>query len=148
MSHSNPPESVIEDLLQSARTIAVVGASSKPDRPSNGIFRYLLQAGYRVIPVNPHETEVHGQNAYPNLGSIPVPVDIVDVFRRADKTPVVAKSAVEIDARILWLQLGVINEDAAAIAERAGMTVVMDRCIGVEHSRLRISRAGQGPEPG
>lgn len=138
MTDPNPPLDVIEKHLRSARSIAVVGASSKPHRPSNGIFRYLLDAGYRVFPVNPNETEVHGQVAYPTLESVPEPIDLVDVFRRSDQTPPIASSAAAIGARTLWLQQGVRNEQAAQIAQDAGLTVVMDRCIAVVHSELGL----------
>lgn len=138
MTEPDPPLDVIEKHLRSARNIAVVGASSKPHRPSNGIFRYLLNAGYRVFPVNPNETEVHGHVAYPTLESVPEPIDLVDVFRRSDQTPSIASSAVAVGARMLWLQQGVRNEQAAQIAQDAGLTVVMDRCIAVAHSQLGL----------
>ncbi|MBW3591008.1 MAG: CoA-binding protein [Actinobacteria bacterium] len=138
MTDPNPPLDIIEKHLRTARNIAVVGASSKPHRPSNEIFRYLLDAGYRVFPVNPNEAEVHGYAAYPTLESIPEPIDLVDVFRRSDQTPPIASNAAAIGARMLWLQRGVRNEQAARIAQDAGLTVVMDRCIAVAHSQLGI----------
>jgi hypothetical protein len=125
-------------LLLATRTIAVVGASSKPDRPSYGVFARLLRAGYRVIPVNPFEELVHGQRAYPTLGSVPEPVDLVDVFRRAEDTPPIADEAVAIGAKVFWLQLGIANEDARARAEKGGLTVVMDSCIAVVVARLGV----------
>ncbi|MEX2587116.1 MAG: CoA-binding protein [Actinomycetota bacterium] len=128
----------IEQVLRRARNIAVVGASSKPHRPSYGIFGYLLDAGYRVFPVNPNEKTVHGRVAYPTLESVPEPIDLVDVFRRSDQTPAVAKSAVAVGAGTLWLQQGVRNEQAAQIAQEAGLTVVMDRCIAVAHAQLGL----------
>jgi predicted CoA-binding protein len=140
---TNPPDDVLRTLLTEARTIAVVGASSKPHRPSNGIVQKLLSAGYRVIPVNPNETEVLGQKAYPSLESVPGKVDIVDVFRRAEDTPAIADSAVSIGARALWLQQGIANEQAAARAMAGGLTVVMDQCIGVTHTILGIPRVVQ-----
>jgi predicted CoA-binding protein len=143
MSFSNPPDAVLRQLLTEARTIAVVGASSKPHRASHGIVKKLLAAGYRVIPVNPNETEVLGQKAYSSLENVPGKVDIVDVFRRADETPAVADSAVRIGARTLWLQEGIISHDAAARALAGGLTVVMDRCIGVTHALLGIPRVVQ-----
>jgi predicted CoA-binding protein len=143
MSFSNPPDAVLRQLLTEARTIAVVGASSKPHRASHGIVQKLLAAGYRVIPVNPNETEVLGQKAYSSLQNVPGKVDIVDVFRRADETPAVADSAVRIGARTLWLQEGIISHDAAARALAGGLTVVMDRCIGVTHALLGIPRVVQ-----
>ncbi|HVT39402.1 MAG TPA: CoA-binding protein [Gemmatimonadaceae bacterium] len=143
MSFSNPPAGVLRKLLTDARTIAVVGASSKPHRASHGIFQKLLSAGYRVIPVNPYESEVLGQQAYPSLETVPGKVDIVDVFRRADETPAIAASAVSIGAGALWLQQGIANEEAAARALAGGLTVVMDECIGVAHAILQIPRVIQ-----
>ena len=138
MSHRNPSEQDIKRLLSSASTIAIVGASSNPERPSNGIMRMLKNAGYRVIPVNPNETRVLGELAYPTLLDVPEPIDIVDVFRRAEYTPAIADDAVKVHAKALWLQSGVSNEDAAARASAAGMVVVMDACIAVMHSLLRV----------
>jgi predicted CoA-binding protein len=135
----NPSDAELARLLKSARTIAVVGASSKPDRPSYGVFARLQRAGYRVIPVNPFETEVHGERAYASLADVPEPIDIVDVFRRAEETPPVADAAVRAHAKVLWLQLGIVNEDAAARARAGGLVVVMDACIAVVVSRLAIS---------
>ena len=138
MAHQNPSESDLKRLLSAARTIAVVGASSDPERPSNGIMRKLKSAGYRVIPVNPNETEVLGEHAYPSLLDVPERIDIVDVFRRAEYTPAIADDAVKVGAQALWLQSGVSNEDAAARAASGGLTVVMDACIGVMHSLLQV----------
>lgn len=135
---ANPPQDRIRELLASARTIAVVGASSKPHKPSHRIFRYLKSAGYRVFPVNPQETEVLGERSYGRLQDIPERVDIVDVFRRAERTPDVAADAAAVGAGALWLQLGISNHQAAATASAAGLTVVMDRCIAVEHGALGV----------
>jgi len=140
MPHHNPPDDVLRQLLTSASTIAMVGASSNPDRPSNGIMRKLLSAGYRVIPVNPNETSVLGERAYASLADVPEPIDIVDVFRRAEFTPAIADEAVKIGAKALWLQSGVVNDEAAAKAEAGGLMAVMDVCIGVMHSVLRVPR--------
>ena len=140
MPHHNPPDDVLRQLLTSASTIAMVGASSNPDRPSNGIMRKLLSAGYRVIPVNPNETSVLGERAYLSLADVPERIDIVDVFRRAEFTPAVADEAVKIGAKALWLQSGVVNDEAAAKAEAGGLMAVMDVCIGVMHSVLRVPR--------
>ena len=142
MTHSNPPDETLYDLLHAARVIAVVGASSNPDRSSHGIMHMLQEAGYRVVPVNPNETEVLGEKAYARLGDIPFPVDIVDVFRQSAATPPIADEAVAIGAKALWLQLGVANEDAAARAKAGGLAVVMDNCIGVTHRLLRVPRKG------
>ena len=140
MPHHNPPDDVLRQLLTNASTIAMVGASSNPDRPSNGIMRKLLSAGYRVIPVNPNETSVLGERAYPSLADVPGRIDIVDVFRRAEFTPAIADEAVKIGAKALWLQSGVVNDEAAAKAEAGGLMAVMDACIGVMHSVLRVPR--------
>ena len=138
MPHRNPSDPELRQLLSSASTIALVGASSNPDRSSHGIMWKLLHVGYRVIPVNPNETEVLGQKAYPSLADVPVPIDIVDVFRRAEFTPAIADEAVKVHAKALWLQQGVTNEDAAARAEAGGLTVVMDACIGTMHAMLQV----------
>jgi predicted CoA-binding protein len=137
-AHENPPPEVLAKLLTEARTIAVVGASSRPERPSHGVMMKLLGAGYRVIPVNPNETAVLGCVAYPTLLSVPEPVDIVNVFRRPEHAPAIADEAASIGAKALWLQVGVVNEEAAARAARHGLLVVMDDCIGVTHALLRI----------
>lgn len=131
-------DDVIRRILDTTRTIAVVGLSSKPDRPSHDVAAYLQRAGYRIVPVNPRETEVLGEPAYATLRDIPadLPIDLVDVFRRAEETPEVAREAVAIGARTLWLQLGIANDEARAIAEDAGLTVIMDRCLKVDHRRL------------
>ncbi len=136
----NPSDQELRQLLSSASTIAIVGASSNPDRSSYGIMWKLLKVGYRVIPVNPNETEVLGQKAYASLSDVPVPIDIVDVFRRAEYTPAIADEAVKVHAKALWLQEGVTNEDAAARAKAGGLTVVMDACIGTMHAILQIPK--------
>jgi predicted CoA-binding protein len=138
MAYSNPSDEELRTLLTNARTIAMVGASSNPDKTSHGIMQKLQHAGYKVIPVNPRETEVLGERAYASLSDITVPIDIVDVFRRAEDTPPIADEAAKIGAKALWLQTGISNDDAAARAKAAGLTVVMDTCIGATHFRLRI----------
>ena len=140
MPHHNPPDDALRELLTNASTIAMVGASSNPDRPSNGIMRKLKSAGYRVVPVNPNETTVLGERAYASLSDVPERIDIVDVFRRAEFTPAVAGEAVKVGAKALWLQSGVVNDEAAAKAEAGGLMVVMDACIGVMHSVLRVPK--------
>ena len=125
----------IQRVLHGASTIAVVGLSSNELRASNFVGYYLKRHGYRVIPVNPRETEVLGQVSYPSLSEVPVQVDIVDVFRAPDHLPPIAEEAVAIGAGALWCQFGVINEEAARIAEAGGVTVIMDRCLKVEHAR-------------
>jgi uncharacterized protein len=123
-------------IFQSAHTIAVVGLSGKRFRPSHGVAEYLQRAGYRIIPVNPQETEVLGEKSYPNLDAIPEPVDIVDIFRRSEHVPEIVEAAIRIRAKVVWMQEGVIHEEAARRAEAAGLTVVMDRCILKDHRRL------------
>jgi len=124
------------DILRNAKTIAVVGLSSKKTRPSFGVSQYMQRAGYRIIPVNPIETEVLGEKAYPDLESVPEPVDIVNIFRRSDQVPPVVDSAIRIGAKAIWMQQGIVNEEAAEKARVAGIPVVMDRCIFLEHARL------------
>ena len=125
----------IEEILRQSRTIAVVGLSSDPIRPSYGIARALQSYGYRVIPVNPKESEVLGEKSYASLRDIPDAVDLVNVFRRPEQTPAVAQDAVAIGARALWLQSGIENDEAERIAIAGGLDVVMDRCIMVEHRK-------------
>ncbi len=138
MPHHNPTDQELIALLTGATTIAMVGASSNPDKASYGIMQKLQKAGYRVIPVNPRETEILGERSYASLADIPERIDIVDVFRRPEDTPSIAENAVKIGAKALWLQTGISNEDAAARASAGGLTVVMDTCIGATHSLLRI----------
>ncbi len=127
----------VAQILQSAKTIAVVGLSSNPMRASYGVAEYLKTAGYRIIPVNPNETEVLGEKAYARLEDIPEQVDIVDVFRRAEEVPAVAESAIRIGAKVLWMQLGIENGGAAERARAAGLVVVENACLLVEHKRRR-----------
>jgi predicted CoA-binding protein len=138
MAFSNPSDDRLRALLTQTRTIAVVGASSDPGRPSHGVMRRLLAAGYRVIPVNPNETEILGQKAYPSLDAVPESIDLVDVFRRSEATLPIAEEAVRKGAKVLWLQLGVVNEDAANRAKAGGLEVVMDRCTAIELTTLRV----------
>jgi uncharacterized protein len=126
---------VIQRVLREARTIAMVGLSSNPLRASNFVGFYMQRHGYHVIPVNPREPEILGERSYASLREVPTPVDIVDVFRAPAALPGIAREAVEIGARCLWCQFNVINEESARIAERAGLVVVMDRCLKVEHAR-------------
>ena len=140
MAHQNPSDQELTRLLTDATTIAMVGASSDPEKASYGIMQKLQKAGYRVIPVNPHETEILGERSYPSLIDVPERIDIVDVFRRAEDTPGIADEAVTIGARALWLQSGITSEEAAARATKGGLMTVMDTCIGVTHSLLRIRK--------
>jgi uncharacterized protein len=130
----------IAELLREARTIAMVGASDRPDRPSNGVMRFLQDQGYRVIPVNPQITgeHVHGEYVWRELGQIGVPIDIVDIFRRSDAAGEAVDQAIAAGARAVWMQLGVVDEVAARRAEKAGLKVVMDRCPKIEFARLGL----------
>jgi len=125
----------IRDLLRSSKTIAVVGLSSNPRRPSHEVAAYLQRVGYKIVPVNPNESEVLGEKSYARLEDIPFPVDIVDVFRRPEDVPPIADAAVAIHAKALWLQQGITNAEAAAKAHAAGLLVVQDACLFVEHKR-------------
>jgi predicted CoA-binding protein len=140
MAHTNPGDEDLRELLTSATTIAIVGASGNPDKASHGIMRKLQHAGYKVIPVNPREPEILGERSYPSLLDIPARIDIVDVFRRAEDTPSIADDAVKIGAKALWLQSGISNEETARRAEAGGLRVVMDACIGATHAMLRIPK--------
>lgn len=138
-----PDDPELRALLGEARTVAVVGLSSKPNRPSHQVARYLVQHGYRIVPVNPAETEVLGQRAFATLLDIPedVQVDVVDVFRRAEETPEVARQAVAIGAKVLWLQEGIVSQEAYRIADEAGLDVIMGVCIRQVYERLKKEAA-------
>jgi predicted CoA-binding protein len=126
-----------EQILREARTIAMVGASPRPDRPSHGVMRYLLGAGYRVIPVRPGDCdEVLGVPCVSSLAEIDEPIDLVDVFRRAEHTPEIAREAVKVGAKALWLQLGIVSAEARRIAEDAGLDYVENACTAVVHRRV------------
>ena len=126
----------ISEILHTSRTIAVVGLSGKRFRPSYGVAEYLKRSGYRIIPVNPMETEVLGERAYPDLDSVPEPIDLVDIFRRSEFVPEIVEAAIRKGAKAIWMQEGVYHEAAAQRAEAAGLAVVMDRCILKDHRRL------------
>lgn len=138
MSFSNPSDDELRSLLTSSRRIAVVGASARPDRPSLGIMKLLIVAGFEVVPVTPKESVILGRSTYPSLSDVPEPVDIVDVFRRPADTPPIAEEAVRVHAKALWLQEGISNDEAALIAASGGLAVVMDACIGKTVHRLGI----------
>ena len=135
-----PSDPELRSILGNAKVIAVVGLSSNPDRESNSVAAYLQDKGYRIIPVNPNETQVLGEHAYASLADIPadVQIDVVDVFRRAEETPPIATGAVERGAKVLWLQDGIVNDDARRIAEEAGMAVIMGVCIRRTDQRLQV----------
>jgi predicted CoA-binding protein len=138
--HENPSDDELRRILVESKTIAMLGASNNAERPSHGIMKQLLAAGYHVIPVNPKETEILGQKVYASLADIPEKVEIVDVFRKSEDTPGIADEAIASGAKVLWLQLGVSNEDAAARAKAAGLTVIMDKCIGATHHHLHVAQ--------
>ena len=126
----------LHDLFKHARTIAVVGMSPNEARPSHYVAQYMREHGYTIFPVNPQQGEIAGMRCYPDLASVPQPIDIVNVFRRAEYTPTIARETVAVGAQCLWLQLGIANSEAASIAQAAGIGVVMDACIKVEHARV------------
>jgi len=134
MAFENPSREEIADLLRNAGNIAVVGLSDRPDRTSYMVSAAMQSRGYRIIPVNPGATEILGEKCYPSLKDISEPIDIVNVFRRSEYCADVAREAAEIGAKVLWLQQGIISEEAADIAKNAGMIAIMDRCIKVEDS--------------
>lgn len=141
MAFENPSRERIREILQEAGNIAVVGLSDKPERTSHMVSAAMQQRGYRIIPVNPTvEGDILGEKCYPSLKDVPEPVDIVNVFRRSELTPPIAREAVEIGAKVLWLQQGIVSEEAARIASEGGLEVIMDRCIKVEDAVLRPQR--------
>lgn len=142
MAHQNPSNEELREIYQNARTIAVVGASDSPDKPAHQIPAYLQRQGYRIVPVNPGDEEVLGEQAVADLGDVEAVIDVVDVFRPADEAPDIARQAVTIGAKVLWLQSGIVSDEAADIARDGGLTVVMDACMGAMHGRL-----GLGPGP-
>jgi uncharacterized protein len=134
----NPDDDTLRRLLEETQTVAVVGLSGKPDRESNAVARFLKDRGYRIVPVNPNEEQVLGEKAYPSLADVPHPIDLVDVFRRAEQTPDVAREAVDAGAKALWLQEGIKSEEAERIAREGGLEVVMDLCMKKEIRRLEV----------
>jgi uncharacterized protein len=130
-----------ETILRTFRRIAVVGVSDRPERPSHYVSRYLIDAGYDVVPVNPMLTRVHDRACYPDLGAIPAPVEVVDIFRRSELVPPVVDEAIAIGAAAIWMQDGVVHDGAAAKARAAGLVVVMDRCMLRDHRALGLGPA-------
>ena len=126
----------IRKILKDSSVIAVVGLSPKPHRPSHQVSRYLMEAGYTIIPVNPGQDSILGLPCYPNLRAIPSPVDTVDIFRRQEEVLPIVEDAIAIGAKYIWMQVGIVNEEAAARAETAGLVVVMDRCTMIDHMNL------------
>jgi uncharacterized protein len=130
-------------IYAQTRTIAVVGASADASKAAHRVPRYLQSQGYRILPVNPHGGEIFGEHVYRSLAEIDTPVDVVDVFRPAQEAPEIAREAIAIGAKVLWLQLGIVSEEAKQIAEAAGLIVVMNRCMGETHAQLGL---GRGPD--
>ena len=122
----------IDKVLESCKTVAILGLSPRPERDSNGVAAYIQEKGYRIIPVNPSASEILGEKCYPDLASIPEPVDVVDIFRRSEEVPAIVADAIKIGARAVWMQKGVVSEDGASAARDAGLMVVMDECIECE----------------
>ena len=130
------PALSVNEILRSNSSIAVVGFSPKSNRPSHRVGKYLIDTGYKVYPVNPGVSEILGYTSYPDLASIPEKIDIVDIFRRSEDVLAVVKAAIAIQAKVIWMQQGIVNEEAAALAEKAGLQVIMDRCIMVDHKNM------------
>jgi uncharacterized protein len=136
-----PSADPILDILKAAKSIAVVGISSKRFRPSYGVSEYLLTAGYKILPVNPRETEVHVLRCYASLEEVPEAIDVVDIFRKAEEVPAVVEGAIKKRAKVVWMQQGIIHQEAGEKARAAGLMVVMDACMHVEH-RKRVRELG------
>ena len=130
----------IAQILNSYRTIAIVGLSNNPDKPSYGVAEYLKAKGYKIIPVNPAVEEIQGEKSYPNLAAIPEPVEIVDIFRRSEDIPPIVDAAIQVGAKVVWMQLGIENEPSASKARQAGLKVVMNRCMKREHQAIQSQK--------
>lgn len=141
MPEYNPPSEGIRNLLDTYRVVAVVGLSPKPERDSHQVARYLQENGYDVVPINPGQKEILGRPCYPNLKTLPFPVDIVDIFRRPDAVGPIVDDAVTIGAKAVWMQLGIANNEAARRARDAGLEVVMNKCIKIEHMNMKTADA-------
>jgi predicted CoA-binding protein len=128
---------LMEKIFAESKTIAVVGLSSNPARPSYSVARYLQSEGYKIIPVNPNEKEILGERCYPDLLSIPQPIDCVDIFRRSEEVTPIVEQAIKIKTKVVWMQEGIVNQEAAKKAEDAGLTVVMDKCMYREHCKCK-----------
>lgn len=137
MAYTEPSDALIQTLLTSARTIAVVGLSDNPARPSHDVAAYMQRHGYRIVPITPKAGVILGEQSYPDLVSVPFEIDIVNIFRRPELVGPHVDEAVEVDAKAVWLQLGIRNDDAVAPASGVGVDVIQDRCIKIEHMRLR-----------
>lgn len=135
-------ERQLRDIYATTTTIAAVGATTNEDKPGYFIPRYMQSQGYRIVPINPRYDEILGEACHPSLEDVDVPIDVVDVFRPSAETPAIARQAVDIGAKVLWLQPGIASDEAAAIGHDAGMVVIMDRCIAMTHAELDL---GEGP---
>ncbi|MBN2040022.1 MAG: CoA-binding protein [Spirochaetes bacterium] len=136
MPGSNPPSDEIKKILETYRTVAIVGLSNKPDRDSYKVGKYLQENGYKIIPVNPGVSEILGEKSYPDLSSIPEQVDIVDIFRAVDAIPGIVDEAISIKAKVVWMQLGLAHNESAKKATDAGLKAVQSKCMKVEHMKL------------
>ncbi len=136
LPESNPLEVEIKEILENSKTIAIVGLSDKPERDSYRVAEYLKGHGYTIIPVNPTRPEILGEKSYPDLASIPVPVDIVDIFRNIDAIPAIVDEAIEIRAKVVWMQLGLAHNASARKAMEAGLVAVQSKCLKIEHQKL------------
>lgn len=136
MPQYNPPPEEIRAILENHKTVAIVGLSPKPERDSHKVGKYLKDHGYRIVPVNPGQKEILGEKCYPNLKAIPFPVDVVDIFRRSEAVPPIVDHAVEMGAKVVWTQLGIVHNRAAEKAREAGLDVVMSKCIKIEHMNM------------
>jgi hypothetical protein len=132
----NPPSEEIKAILESNKTVAIVGLSPKPERDSHKVAKYLKEHGYKIVPVNPGQKEILGERCYPDLRAIPFLVDIVDIFRKPEAIPAIVDEAVEIGAKVIWMQLGIAHNQAADKARKAGLDVVMSKCIKIEHMNM------------
>ncbi len=133
---SNPLDDAIKGILENSKTIAIVGLSDKPERDSYRVAEYLKGQGYTIIPVNPTRSEILGEKSYPDLASIPLPVDIVDIFRNVDAIPAIVDEAIGIQAKVVWMQLGLAHNASAQKAEEAGLVAVQSKCLKIEHQKL------------
>jgi len=132
----NPPSEQIKAILEKHKTVAIVGLSPKPERDSYKVAKYLKENHYRIVPVNPGQKEILGDTCYPNLKAIPFPVDVVDIFRRPEAIPPVVDDAIEIGAKVVWMQVGLAHNQAANKAQNAGLEVVMNKCMKIEHMNM------------
>jgi len=136
LPESNPLDDEIKEILGNSKTIAIVGLSDKPERDSYRVAEYLKGNGYTVIPVNPAKTEILGETAYPDLASIPIPVDIVDIFRNVDAIPGIVDEAIAVKAKVVWMQLGLASNASAQKAKEAGLQAVQSKCLKIEHQKM------------